>query len=265
MELTERDNMTENKKENKAVEIQHLDKHFENVHALDDISLDVGTGEFLSIIGVSGCGKSTLIRIIGGLEKATSGEVLVNGVQVEKPSKKIGFVFQDHRLLPWLTASDNIKLALDRKLENQDEVVEKYLELVGLEKFKDAYPSQLSGGMAQRVAIARALANQPDILLLDEPFGALDAITRINMQQELKKIWETEQITMILITHDIEEAVFLGERVVVMSSRPGKIKKIVEIDDICHHQRTGSVFSTTKDKIYQDFFKDEQMPFSYNI
>jgi sulfonate transport system ATP-binding protein len=250
---------------NKVVEISNLDKFFDNVQALDNVCLDVKEGEFLSIIGVSGCGKSTLIRIIGGLETATSGEVLVKGESVTKPSRKIGFVFQDHRLLPWLTVSQNIKLALYTKIKDKDSIVEKYLKLVGLENFSNSYPSQLSGGMAQRVAIARALANQPDILLLDEPFGALDAITRINMQQELQKIWKQENITMILITHDIAEAVFLGERVVVMSSRPGRIKDIIPVDDICHYQRTGGDFARTRDKIYQEFFKDEELPFAYNI
>lgn len=253
------------KKVEKVVEIRNLNKYFDDVQALDHVSLDVTRGEFVSVIGVSGCGKSTLIRIIGGLETQSDGEVLVNGEAVKKPSRKIGFVFQDHRLLPWLTISQNIKLALDKKTKDTNEIVEKYLKLVGLEKFASAYPGQLSGGMAQRVAIARALANQPDILLLDEPFGALDAITRINMQQELQKIWKAEGITMILITHDIAEAVFLGERVVVMSSRPGKIKDIIKVDNVCHYQRTGSEFSRTRDRIYQEFFRDEDMPFAYNI
>ena len=184
---------------------------------------------------------------------------------MKKQTKKTGFVFQDHRLLPWLTVEQNIKLALEPGQKDADAIVEKYLELVGLSEFIHSYPSQLSGGMAQRVAIARALANQPDILLLDEPFGALDAITRISMQQELQKIWEEEKITMILITHDIAEAVFLGERVVVMSSRPGRVKDIVDVDPICHYQRTGSEFSRTRDRIYQEFFRDEEMPFAYNI
>ncbi len=248
-----------------AVEINNLNKNFDEVHALDNINIAVKEGEFVSVIGVSGCGKSTLIRIIGGLESATSGEVIVNGEAVSGPSKRIGFVFQDHRLLPWLTVSENVKLALDRNEKEADAIVDKHLRLVGLEAFKASYPGQLSGGMAQRVAIARALANKPDILLLDEPFGALDAITRINMQQELRKIWKSERITMILITHDIEEAIFLGQRVVVMSSRPGRIKKSVEISEECHYQRTGTEFATAKDIIYKEFFRDEEIPFSYNI
>jgi len=248
-----------------VVQIDHLNKYFEDVHALEDISLSVEEGEFLSVIGVSGCGKSTLIRIIGGLETASSGTVLVNGQAVLKPTRKIGFVFQDHRLLPWLTVTENIRLALNKDEKNQKETVEKYLTLVGLEKFADAYPKQLSGGMAQRVAIARSLANRPDILLLDEPFGALDAMTRISMQLELQKIWKAQKTTMILITHDIDEAVYLGQRVVVMSPRPGKIKKIVPVSNICHYDRTGTDFAITKEHIYKEFFRNEEFPFAFSI
>ena len=248
-----------------VVQIDHLNKYFEDVHALEDIFLSVEEGEFLSVIGVSGCGKSTLIRIIGGLETASSGTVLVNGQAVLKPTRKIGFVFQDHRLLPWLTVTENIRLALNKDEKNQKETVEKYLTLVGLEKFADAYPKQLSGGMAQRVAIARSLANRPDILLLDEPFGALDAMTRISMQLELQKIWKAQKTTMILITHDIDEAVYLGQRVVVMSPRPGKIKKIVPVSNICHYDRTGNDFAITKEHIYKEFFRNEEVPFAFII
>jgi len=248
-----------------VVQIDHLNKYFEDVHALEDISLSVEEGEFLSVIGVSGCGKSTLIRIIGGLETASSGMVLVNGQAVLKPTRKIGFVFQDHRLLPWLTVTENIRLALNKDEKNQKETVEKYLTLVGLEKFADAYPKQLSGGMAQRVAIARSLVNRPDILLLDEPFGALDAMTRISMQLELQKIWKAQKTTMILITHDIDEAVYLGQRVVVMSPRPGKIKKIVPVSNICHYDRTGTDFAITKEHIYKEFFRNEEVPFAFSI
>ena len=248
-----------------VVQIDHLNKYFEDVHALEDISLSVEEGEFLSVIGVSGCGKSTLIRIIGGLETASSGTVLVNGQAVLKPTRKIGFVFQDHRLLPWLTVTENIRLALNKDEKNQKETVEKYLTLVGLEKFAEAYPKQLSGGMAQRVAIARSLANRPDILLLDEPFGALDAMTRISMQLELQKIWKAQKTTMILITHDIDEAVYLGQRVVVMSPRPGKIKKIVPVSNICHYDRTGTDFAITKEHIYKEFFRNEEVPFAFSI
>ncbi|MBR1851936.1 MAG: ABC transporter ATP-binding protein [Lachnospiraceae bacterium] len=253
------------KNQNNIVVLKNVNKKFDELDVLQDINLNVKEGEFVSVIGVSGCGKSTLLRIIGGLEKESDGQVLVEGKEVSAPSRKVGFVFQDHRLLPWLTVEENIKLGLDKKQENKDKIVDQNLKLVGLESFKKAYPSQLSGGMAQRVAIARALANHPDILLLDEPFGALDAITRINMQKELRRIWDQEKITMILITHDIDEAVYLGDRVVVMSSRPGKIKKIVAIDDECHRKRTGVRFSETKDIIFQEFFRDEEVPFVYSI
>ena len=161
--------------------------------------------------------------------------------------------------------TENIRLALNKDEKNQKETVEKYLTLVGLEKFADAYPKQLSGGMAQRVAIARSLANRPDILLLDEPFGALDAMTRISMQLELQKIWKAQKTTMILITHDIDEAVYLGQRVVVMSPRPGKIKKIVPVSNICHYDRTGTDFAITKERIYKEFFRNEEVPFAFSI
>ena len=248
-----------------AVSLRGVSKQFDDLSVLSDISLEVPEGEFLSVIGVSGCGKSTLLRIIGGLEQQTAGEVLVDGEAVKKPTRNTGFVFQDHRLLPWLTVEANIKLGLDKKTPNQDEIVQQNLELVGLQEILGSYPRQLSGGMAQRVAIARALANRPKILLLDEPFGALDAMTRIHMQQALREIWEKEKITMILITHDIEEAVYLGERVVVLSSRPGHIKKIVDIPHVCHVVRTGTEFSETRDKIYREFFRDENVALDYNI
>ena len=254
------DDMVEKEKSNKAVEIKKLNKDFDDIHVLDNIDLTVEHGEFVSVLGVSGCGKSTLLRIIGGLDSASSGSITVNGMTVDKPTRKIGFVFQDHRLLPWLTAEENIKLVLDKK-NDPGAVADHYLKLVGLDGFSKSYPAQLSGGMSQRVAIARALATKPDILLLDEPFGALDAMTRINMQHELRNIWRTENITMILITHDIDEAVFLGQRVVVMSSRPGRIKEVFNIGEACHYQRTGHEFTKTKEQIYREFFKDEDIPF----
>ncbi len=247
------------------VSARHLSKQFGEFKALEDINLEVPEGEFLSIIGASGCGKSTLLRLIGGLEGDFEGELLVRDSAVIKPSRKVGFVFQDHRLLPWLTVAENIKLGLEKKCPNANEIVKENLRLVHLENFENAYPSQLSGGMAQRVAIARALANHPDILLLDEPFGALDAMTRINMQIELRRIWEQEKITMILITHDIEEAVYMGQRVVVLSSSPGHIKKIVPIESGCHYNRNSMEFARAKEHLYTEFFKEEEVPFTYSI
>ncbi len=247
------------------VTLQHLSKKFGQLQVLDNLTLSVEKGEFLSVVGASGCGKSTLLRIIGGLEPEYQGTLLVNGKPVLKPSKRIGYIFQDHRLLPWLTVKENIRLSLSPKEENADAIIRHYLELVKLEQFEDAYPSELSGGMAQRVSIARALANHPDLLLLDEPFGALDAMTRIRMQAELRRIWKTEHITMILITHDIEEAVYLGQRVVILSSRPGTIKEIVPIEPSCHYSRNNADFIQAKQVIFREFFSEEEVPFSYSI
>lgn len=251
------------------VEIDHLTKIFgngdEQVKALDDINLKIQEGSFTSIIGGSGCGKSTMLRIIGGLETEYDGEVLVAGEKVTAPSREKGFIFQDHRLLPWLTVKENIRFSLPKEEKKNDELIKKHLALVGLADFENAYPKQLSGGMAQRVAIARALANKPKILLLDEPFGALDAITKVNLQEQLLKIWQKEGITMIIVTHDIDEAVYLGQKVVVMTPRPGRIKKIYDVNIGSVRTRTGAQFTAARDKIYKEFFKETELPFTYNI
>lgn len=220
-----------------SVKINHLNKSYGQYqeHALtvlDDISLEIKSGEFVSIVGSSGCGKSTLLRLLVGLDDQFEGKILVDGQPIQGTSLERGIVFQDHRLFPWLNVQDNIRVALlNRKLTvaEQNQLIDEHIELVGLTKFKDAYPAQLSGGMSQRVAIARSLINRPKILLLDEPFGALDALTRANLQKELQRIWQTEKITMIIVTHDVEEAVFLGDRVVVMQPNPGRIKRIVPV------------------------------------
>lgn len=220
-----------------SVRINHLNKSYGQYqeHALtvlDDISLEIKSGEFVSIVGSSGCGKSTLLRLLVGLDDQFEGKILVDGQPIQGTSLERGIVFQDHRLFPWLNVQDNIRVALlNRKLTvaEQNQLIDEHIELVGLTKFKDAYPAQLSGGMSQRVAIARSLINRPKILLLDEPFGALDALTRANLQKELQRIWQTEKITMIIVTHDVEEAVFLGDRVVVMQPNPGRIKRIVPV------------------------------------
>ncbi|ENX22910.1 hypothetical protein F892_02153 [Acinetobacter vivianii] len=220
-----------------TVKINHLNKSYGQYQeyaltVLDDISLEIKAGEFVSIVGSSGCGKSTLLRLLVGLDDQFEGKILVDGQPIRGTSLERGIVFQDHRLFPWLNVQDNIRVALlNSKLTRaeQDQLIDEHIELVGLSKFKDAYPAQLSGGMSQRVAIARSLINRPKILLLDEPFGALDALTRANLQKELQRIWQTEKITMIIVTHDVEEAVFLGDRVVVMQPNPGRIKRIVPV------------------------------------
>ncbi len=231
--------------------IKKLNKSFQrdqnNLTVLDGIHLDIEQGEFISIVGSSGCGKSTLLRLVAGLDSDYQGEILLNKIPIQGTDLKRGLIFQEHRLLPWLTVSENIHLALEETGLSRSEKnarVKEHIEIVGLTGFENAYPHELSGGMAQRVAIARGLVNKPDILLLDEPFGALDAMTRSHLQAELQRIWQHEKITMILVTHDIEEAVYLGDRVIVMSARPGKIKEIIPIP-LAHprHKDSESLFN----------------------
>jgi NitT/TauT family transport system ATP-binding protein len=187
--------------------------------ALEPTTLDVGNNDFVTILGPSGCGKSTLLRIIAGLDRPTSGRVVLDGQEVKGPGADRGMVFQSYTLFPWLTVRENIAFGLRERIQR-----------VGLSGFENHWPKQLSGGMQQRTAIARALANDPKILLLDEPFGALDNQTRVLMQEMLLGIWEREQKTVLFVTHDIEEAIFLGSRVIVMSARPGCIKAEIAVD-----------------------------------
>lgn len=201
--------------------------------AVDNIDLDVAPGEFLVLVGPSGCGKSTLLDLLGGLSEPSSGQILLDGVPITGPGLDRGIVFQQYALLPWRTARKNIEFGLEAKgLARRDrrEIAQRYLELVGLEQFADRYPHELSGGMKQRVAIARSLAFDPEVLLMDEPFAALDAQTRESLQDELLRIWKATGKTIIFITHGIDEAIYLGQRVAVLTSRPGRIKTIVEVD-----------------------------------
>lgn len=201
--------------------------------ALNGVNLDIKENEFICVVGPSGCGKSTLLNIIAGLLEPTSGIVEVDGVKVEGTGVDRGVVFQQYALFPWLTVKKNVQfgLKLQGKSEAEcEEISKKYIKMVDLEKFTDAYPKELSGGMKQRVAIARAYAVNPSILLMDEPFGALDAQTRTQLQTELLKTWEEEKKTCFFVTHDIEEAIILATRVIIMSARPGRIKEIVDID-----------------------------------
>ncbi|RZS82798.1 NitT/TauT family transport system ATP-binding protein [Motilibacter rhizosphaerae] len=200
--------------------------------ALQDVSFDVAPGEFLALVGPSGCGKSTLLDLLGGLSGPTSGQVLVDGRPVTGPGLDRGLVFQQYALLPWRTAQSNVEFGLEAKSvprRKRAALAREFLDLVGLRGFEDRYPHQLSGGMRQRVAIARSLAFDPDVLLMDEPFAALDAQTRENLQLELLRIWEQTGKTVVFITHGIDEAVLLGQRVAVMTSRPGRIKQVVDI------------------------------------
>ena len=219
------------------VKIDHVEKIFEtkkgSVVALNGVDLDIKENEFICVVGPSGCGKSTLLNIIAGLLPATGGSVYVDGNKVEGTGTERGVVFQQYALFPWLTVIKNVMFGLKLKGMNKGEAREtamKYLKKVGLEEFADSYPKELSGGMKQRVAIARAYAVQPEVLLMDEPFGALDAQTRTQLQSELLQTWENERKTCFFITHDVEEAIILATRVVIMSARPGRIRDIVEID-----------------------------------
>lgn len=224
------------------IEIDALGKHYgpENsgVQAMADVTLHVQAGEFVAVVGASGCGKSTLLRILAGFETATSGSVAVSGKPVTGPGPDRGVVFQDYGLFPWLTVRENVAYGPARKRLAKNEVtalVDRFVTAVGLDRFADRYPGQLSGGMQQRVAIARVLANEPSVLLMDEPFGALDALTRSDLQTELRRIHRDTRTTVMFVTHSIEEAVYLADRVVVMSGAaakgvPGHVLDVVPID-----------------------------------
>lgn len=203
------------------------------VIALNGVNLDIKENEFVTVVGPSGCGKSTLLNIMAGLLEPTSGKVICNGKEIKGTSAERGVVFQQYALFPWLTVLKNVKFPLQMRglpAEEVDRIAMKYIRMVDLEKFKESYPKELSGGMKQRVAIARAYAANPEVLLMDEPFGALDAQTRTQLQQDLLETWEREQKTCFFITHDVDEAIILGQRVVIMSARPGRIKEIIDID-----------------------------------
>ena len=235
-----------------SLEVRSASKSFavngNHVRALDDVSFAVSPGEFVSIVGPSGCGKSTLLRLVAGLERPDAGEVTFAGARVDGPSLRRGIVFQDHRLLPWLTVEANVGLGLLKSalLDAQKRAAARdYIALVGLNGFEGAYPHQLSGGMAQRAAIARSLAARPQILLLDEPLGALDSLTRGQLQAELLRIWQHEGVTMLMVTHDVNEAVFLSDRIVVMDRNPGRIREILDVNLEKPRRRHDPAFSAT--------------------
>lgn len=221
---------------NSTIYVKNLQKLYSSakgdVVALKDININVLENEFVSIVGPSGCGKSTLLRMIAGLDTATDGQIVIQDRDIIGPGADRGMVFQSYTLFPWMTVADNIKFGLKlRKMpaDQQEEIVNKYLKIIKLEKFRNSYPRELSGGMKQRVAIARALANSPKVLLMDEPFSALDPQTKADMQLLMRQIWQEEKPTVIFVTHDIEEAVFLSSKIYVLTSRPGTVKAEVPI------------------------------------
>jgi len=224
--------------EGSSLRVRDASKYFAAVNgaavgglALDRVSLFVSAGELVSIVGPSGCGKSTLLRLIAGLTPATDGELLVGDEPITEPSAERGLVFQDPNLFPWLTVRRNIEAGLVARgvLKQERGQVDKFMRLVGLETFADAFPHHLSGGMAQRVALARAMINHPKVLLLDEPLGALDAFTRMRMQDEVLRLWQARRTTMLLVTHDIDEAIYMSDRIVIMTPRPGRIEQIIPV------------------------------------
>ncbi|MCH6258029.1 ABC transporter ATP-binding protein [Puniceicoccaceae bacterium K14] len=224
------------KKREVLLDVQNLDKDYitrkGSVTALNKVNFKAFRREFISVIGPSGCGKSTLIRILAGLEDPTGGQVLLDGEPISGPCPQRGMVFQNYTLFPWRTVKKNVMFGLEMAGGSGTEIeseAKQWIDLVGLSKFENAYPNQLSGGMKQRVAIARALANKPRILLMDEPFGALDAQTRANMQSHLLQIWKNINITILFITHDLDEAIYLSDRILVLKAHPGEVQEVIEV------------------------------------
>lgn len=244
------------------LKISELQKSFTTskglTKALEQIDVNVEKGEFITVIGPSGCGKSTLLKIIAGLDIDYEGNVIVDGENVVGPSIDKGFIFQEPRLFPWLTVEKNIAANLPVNDKETKEKVQELIKLVRLEGFENAYPKELSGGMAQRVSIARALLRNPKVLLLDEPFGALDAFTRSHMQEVLLEIWQKNRTTMIFVTHDIDEAIYLADRVVIMNPRPGTIRKVISIDLPHLRKKTNAAFQQIRQQVLSEFEKVEE-------
>ena len=235
---------------------------------LDDVSLNIEKGEFICLLGPSGCGKSTLLNAMAGFLKPTSGEIKIENQIVQKPSMKYVTIFQNYGLLPWRTVQKNVELGLETKnysKEKKANIASHYLKMVGLEHAAKKRPAQLSGGMQQRVAIARALAVDPDILFMDEPFGALDAITRMKLQTDILEIAQDTKKTVVFVTHDIEEAVFLADRIVIMSANPGRIKALLTVQLPKHRDRTSNDFLMIRDKVYEIFNMKSHETIEYYI
>ena len=240
-----------------TLKLENVSKVFAKVesddvtHALYNVNAQMESGEFISLVGPSGCGKSTILRLVAGLITPTLGTVSVNGAVVEGPDPNRGMVFQKPTLFPWLTVEKNIAFSLEMqgKLKGNEEKVQRMLNIIGLEQFKDDYPGQLSGGMAQRVALVRSLINEPDILLLDEPLGALDAFTRMNMQDEILNMWADTRQLALMVTHDVDEAIYMGTRVLVMDANPGRIVAEIKIDGAFPRDRSSAQFEEYRNEI----------------
>jgi NitT/TauT family transport system ATP-binding protein len=245
------------------IAVRHVSKAFgsnsKTMTAVDDVSFDVKGAEIMCIVGPSGCGKSTLLRMVAGLEPVSGGQITVGGKPVTGPSPSIGFVFQEYTLFPWRTVQKNVEFGLELKklpAEKRTEIADRYIDMVGLAKFKDAFPHQLSGGMKQRTAIARTLAVGPQILLMDEPFGALDAQTRNILQGQLLEIWQKEKVNIVFVTHSVDEAVFLADKVAIMTARPGRVKEIVDIRLPRPRVRTDAEVNQVRDAILKSLFDE---------
>lgn len=247
-----------------TLELRHINRTYVDgedpaaatvVEALKDINLTIGHGEFVSIIGASGCGKTTLLRLIGGLDQPQGGQVLLGGVPITGPDPQRGYVFQQGSLFPWLTVEQNIAAGLKARhvYRQQRDKVRQYIRLIGLEGFEKAYPHQISGGMAQRVAIARALINDPAVLLMDEPMGAQDSFTRADLQDKLLEIRAQNDATMVLVTHDVDEAIYLSDRIVIMTPRPGRISEVLEVKLPHPRERGGVAFISLRREILDRF------------
>lgn len=240
----------------KKVTFENVNKQFvqkgQALEVLQDVNLSVDEGEFVCFLGPSGCGKSTLLNIAGGFEEPTSGQVYVDGDRVIGPDSRRVFVFQEYGIFPWASVWDNVVLGIrNRTKDEQTSIAQATIDLVGLTGFERAYPMELSGGMKQRVEVARALAVSPDVIYMDEPFGALDSLTRLTMRSELIRIWEQRRMTVLFVTHDVDEAIQLAERIVVFSARPGRVQDVVEVD-LPHPRDLGSAeYGRIKNRLYE--------------
>ena len=256
-----------------SISIRHVRRIYKDsdgnmVEALKNVSLDIKPGEFISIIGPSGCGKTTLLRLIAGLDKPQEGKLYIDDTPITGADPSRGYVFQQGSLFPWLSVRNNIAYGLKarRLYHKKKDNISNYIDLVGLKGFEKSFPHQISGGMAQRVAIARALINEPKALLLDEPMGALDSFTRADLQDKILQLWKRDGTTMVLVTHDIDEAIYLSDRIVIMTPRPGKISKIIDVDLPRPRQRGSVAFLEMRRQILEFFELAQANPQpEYNI